>query len=676
MYRFTFLLILLIASFSSVISQSEPVSVYQNQRFGYINTKGELIIKPQFKEGADFSEGLARVRVGGLFGYINIQGNTLIKPVYDYATDFTNGIAKVYKNGAPVFINKEGKELFVAKGYEEGAISHNEKIIITKSKGKTGLYDLKTSKWLLPCTYGSIVYFGENLFLAHDSLLNYGGNKTLVDESGTIILKIGSEESASFDEAGFVNVTHSNKKKSFSKFYSSSGKLLYSFQSGPEVMFGNLRENRISITSNSYDDKGYCLYQNTKGKIAIRSKNFVFGTDFLNNRAFVQIENKSWRIIDTNGRYIGINEFDEVEEFFKLQGSNKIACIVHDENFNYGLIDGEGNYLIQPIYETLREVDIRKGIFLVEQSTKEKQDTDEELTEKKIITADSIAAILADSLNADSVQLSHELEKLMNSLEQKTELPKQGIVDYSGNIIIPIDYTALYPVSNDIIYFEKEKESGYINWQNKVIWKDDTTKQIKLDTLDISFMFRGYFYAASESEFIRNELGGWGHSDNKPKKANDANAPGISLSVETSVLDTFYKAYHGYKVFLSNPSTTDTAIFSAQDSRLYINMQAIDSAGDWRDIEYLPSSWCGNSYHSVGLLPQQKWEFTCPVYKGIIKTKLRLKCMQSREWNSKKQEYDAEKIIYSNEFEGSINPAQFWRKRTYSPNGIMDPYND
>ncbi len=32
--------------------------------------------------------------------------------------------------------------------------------------------------------------------------------------------------------------------------------------------------------------------------------------------------------------------------------------------------------------------------------------------------------------------------------------------------------------------------------------------------------------------------------------------------------------------------------------------------------------------------------------------------------------------IYSKEFDGSINPGQFWRKRDYVPAGIMDPYND
>ena len=33
-------------------------------------------------------------------------------------------------------------------------------------------------------------------------------------------------------------------------------------------------------------------------------------------------------------------------------------------------------------------------------------------------------------------------------------------------------------------------------------------------------------------------------------------------------------------------------------------------------------------------------------------------------------------VIYSNEFQGSINPAQFWRKRGYTPQGLMDPYLD
>jgi hypothetical protein len=35
-----------------------------------------------------------------------------------------------------------------------------------------------------------------------------------------------------------------------------------------------------------------------------------------------------------------------------------------------------------------------------------------------------------------------------------------------------------------------------------------------------------------------------------------------------------------------------------------------------------------------------------------------------------------EKLVYSNEFEGSVNPEQFAIKQGHTPTNIMDPYND
>jgi hypothetical protein len=99
--------------------------------------------------------------------------------------------------------------------------------------------------------------------------------------------------------------------------------------------------------------------------------------------------------------------------------------------------------------------------------------------------------------------------------------------------------------------------------------------------------------------------------------------------------------------------------------------------GIWKDIEYLPSSWCGNSYHTLTLEKMNYWAFTTPKYEGEIKTKLRieLKYLDPKEKSGKRRNRK-EMTIYSNEFEGSINPGQFWNKQPYYPNGIMDPYYD
>ena len=54
-----------------------------------------MIIKPQFKSGFAFSDGLARVRVDEKFGFIDRTGALAIKPQFANARDFSDGLAAV-----------------------------------------------------------------------------------------------------------------------------------------------------------------------------------------------------------------------------------------------------------------------------------------------------------------------------------------------------------------------------------------------------------------------------------------------------------------------------------------------------------------------------------------------------------------------------------------------------
>lgn len=185
-------------------------------------------------------------------------------------------------------------------------------------------------------------------------------------------------------------------------------------------------------------------------------------------------------------------------------------------------------------------------------------------------------------------------------------------------------------------------------------------------TLNVNYMLRGYFYAGSS---IRDTLapGGFWESPNKPMPLNTQapkfNGEGILLVADTTERTAFGKTYKGYKVYLANNTDTLTG-FRASDSRLSIVAEAfIDKK--WQPIEYLPSSWCGNSYHTVYLQPKEYWEFVAPAYSGNIKTKLRFKLIRQGQ-NS----------IYSNEIYAGINRKQLNEKEGHTPQGIMGPYND
>jgi hypothetical protein len=78
--------------------------------------------------------------------------------------------------------------------------------------------------------------------------------------------------------------------------------------------------------------------------------------------------------------------------------------------------------------------------------------------------------------------------------------------------------------------------------------------------------------------------------------------------------------------------------------------EALNAKGEWAPIEYWTYSGCGNSYFSPLVLPQGQLALI-PVrrYSGPFRTKLRLK------WKN------GTRTLYSDSFEGSIEPGQFNR---------------
>jgi hypothetical protein len=82
--------------------------VYNGEKVGYINDRGETIIPFIFEEANVFFEGLARVKMNGMYGYINPSGQVVIPCIYPFAGYFHSGFARVEQNGKFGFIDRSG----------------------------------------------------------------------------------------------------------------------------------------------------------------------------------------------------------------------------------------------------------------------------------------------------------------------------------------------------------------------------------------------------------------------------------------------------------------------------------------------------------------------------------------------------------------------------------------
>ncbi|WP_375561437.1 hypothetical protein ACE193_02465 [Bernardetia sp. OM2101] len=184
--------------------------------------------------------------------------------------------------------------------------------------------------------------------------------------------------------------------------------------------------------------------------------------------------------------------------------------------------------------------------------------------------------------------------------------------------------------------------------------------------LDVNFKLRGYFYAGSSIE-DSTAFGGFYKDENIPKKLDFIKKifeeDKLQIIVCLDSTTNFTDKISGFKIFVVN-KTDSISELVAQDSRLYLKRQVFYK-NKWQDIEYIPSSWCGNSYHSVFIKPNQYWEFVAPCVEGKIKATCRFELF-----------INGKIVIYSNEFEGSFNKAQLKKLQGHTSQGLMDSYNN
>lgn len=81
----------------------------ENDKWGYIDTTGKVRVPFKYTQVGKFSNGLAPVMLDGKWGYINKTGEMVIPCQFDWAGDFDRGVAQVWDNGRKCFIDKSGK---------------------------------------------------------------------------------------------------------------------------------------------------------------------------------------------------------------------------------------------------------------------------------------------------------------------------------------------------------------------------------------------------------------------------------------------------------------------------------------------------------------------------------------------------------------------------------------
>lgn len=128
--------------FDTACAFSEGLAcVKLNDKWGFIDKTGKIVIKSQFDYSDRFNEGLACVKLNDEYGFIDKAGKMVIKPQFDSCYDFSEGLARIVLNGKRGFIDKTGK--IVIKPHFDNCDSFREGLAHVIIDGKCGFIKLK-----------------------------------------------------------------------------------------------------------------------------------------------------------------------------------------------------------------------------------------------------------------------------------------------------------------------------------------------------------------------------------------------------------------------------------------------------------------------------------------------------------------------------------------------------
>jgi len=159
-----------------------------NQRYGYIDMTGKVVISLQYDWAHDFREGVAAVSKGGKWGFIDKTGDEVLPMIYDGANPFNEGLAPVSLDGKWGYIDISG-EFVIPLMYDHAQSFMNGLAVVyttfnTTHGTKCGLIDMDGDiivpieyDWIWPNNTGGFYQVQKD------------GKQGLIDMSGNVILE-------------------------------------------------------------------------------------------------------------------------------------------------------------------------------------------------------------------------------------------------------------------------------------------------------------------------------------------------------------------------------------------------------------------------------------------------------------------------------------------------------
>jgi len=322
---------------SSLFGQTHSknlLPVVINDKYGYINQEGDIIIEPQYDWAGLFYESLAVIKMvdednpAGKFGYIDSTGTIVVSPMFDAAGNYCQGWARVKQGKSRfIYVDKTGRAPIPSMFFECYNIMSFPIPVRVERDSKAGFVDQK-GEYVIEAKFDVARPFVDGYAVV--SLNNQQG---YIDLKGEFIIEPQFYRANYFQNGlARVIIKDAETRRKTEGYINNKGEFVVQ----PTIKMGNARDFSEGLAAVSIDGQKWGFI-NTDGKMVIAAE-YEKAASFSEGLAKVRIDGK-YGFIDKSGTLVIKPKFENVSNFH-----NGIASIFL-KNDRMGYINKEGDYI-------------------------------------------------------------------------------------------------------------------------------------------------------------------------------------------------------------------------------------------------------------------------------------------------------------------------------------------
>ncbi len=309
--------------------------VGQNKKFGLLDEKGKEIIPLKYDAIIEFNNNLVKVQLNEKYGLLDLEGNEVLPIDNDKIQTSWSSLTCYFfqKNNKWGVFDPKAKKVITVPIYDE-MINRKGELVMVRIGKKYGIVNL-SGKETINVMYDFIDILGANtILLKKDSLYGFS------DASGKIRLPLKYQEillpNYEWNYWGKINKNARLAVKENGKWGFLNSKNEYAVPAKYERV-GNFRYDLAKVYLN-----GKWEYINRSGKTAF-AQQFADADDFWGGVAAVSKDGLKYGFIDTKGKPITEFKYDEAETMFQ------VARVAIDNK--WGLINRIGKEIVPLKYD-------------------------------------------------------------------------------------------------------------------------------------------------------------------------------------------------------------------------------------------------------------------------------------------------------------------------------------